>query len=774
VKKQILLLVLAVLCVLIAQPASAGFYQQNNTYVWAGVNYSDNAVGRGVVVQPTTNITLMNATMPWGSSPTTCNLMNGGSTIIMNGTVSSNVVTFNYNLTGGTQYRIECHSNGAAYNSAYNNSGMSFPRTNQFLTFVTGSYAKANNTNNLMFESMVINALNETTPPLQTITATLINAVNGTTWTNNTYFYNVTGALTFTYFNITNAGFCVTYTGNGTGTNCTAGSGTSTYFNVTNTTTITGTQSITATTYQALLNISAYRLFLNTSIPTFNATLGSTTNATTTSTAFLKALNGTNNIQVAVAGNYTKNITCTVPAPFQTVSCSATGIHDNWYRFNATDVWNNIAIQNFTLIISNDTLGGVLYNQNTSNGSINISLLQGYTYNVQFSNPNSTYEFENATLAANASNQRYTFSVLPAPSIDITIRDADDNTIILENVTIQLINNATGQTNYTTTGGFFTNPIALGTYTIKLESTNYSQSTYTVTVNAGSVYYLTAYLQFAPETVVMQYVDSISSSVVLPNTAVSQERIVSGSWQVISSKVTDITGRTSFRYAEDVAYRFTAIKTGYQDKVFTLDPILFSSYTINMERDTGLDFDEDFQSVYLGYNPQLFYDAQENQVNITFSSPLGTFTSYNYAIAYPGGTKNGTGTNAVGQTFSVDFNITGSTIMDRVNITLTYDTSIGPARSFNYSNNIILNNTGQTFSDNQDNTYGVGLLERLIVGTIIIVIISGLITIGAGPLWGVGLGLFIMGVWVKIGFWPWWAAGLSFLVGFALLAGRTD
>ena len=590
--------------------------------------------------------------------------------------------------------------------------------------------------------------------------------INATGTNTSQYLCNATGST---------VSFNTTGTYNITAFNITSGNATPQWFNVTSSNyAFTTSDTLVLSAHQALLQIAASRLFLNTSISTFNGTNRLTTNTTSTGTLFIKAKNGTNNVKIDVAGNYSKNITCTVPSPLQTVSCDATGIHDNWYSFNATDVWNNVAVLNFSIIISNGTLGGVLYNQSTTNGSLNFSLLQGYTYFVQFSTPNGTYEYVNVSLPANASYHRYEFDVLPAPSIDITIRDADTNVLILENVTVQLINNITGQTNYTIDGGFFSGEITVGTYTIKLESVNYSQSVYTVTVNAGSVYFLTAYLQFAPETVVMQFVDSISSSVVLPDTAVSQERIVNGSWQVISSKVTDITGRTSFRYADDTAYRFSAIKTGYDSKLFTLDPILFSSYTISMVRDTALDFDEDFQSVYVGYSPYIYYNDQQNQMNITFSSPLGTFTSYEYIVRYPGGSKNGSGTNVVGQTYTIDFNITGASITDRVNITLTYDTSIGPQRSYNYSNGIITSPGNTTFIANQGNTYGLGLLERLIIGTLIIIIVAGLITVGAGPLWGAGMGLFIMGIWLKIGFWPWWAAGLSFLVGFALLSGRTD
>lgn len=547
-----------------------------------------------------------------------------------------------------------------------------------------------------------------------------------------------------------------------------------TYYNVSQSGYVfTTTETLTVNVTQAYLNVTAQRLFLNTSIASFNVTNGLFWNQTTGGSVIVPATNGSNNIQLKVLGNITQNYTCSAVG-LAITSCTATNVHDTRYSFNATDIWNNLALDNFSLVLSNASLGGVLYNRSTTNGSLNLSLLQGYTYFIQFTTPNGSYEQRNVSLPANATNHHYTFGVLPAPSINITIRDAETNALITENVTIQLINNVSGETNYTISGGFFSGTITVGTYTVKLESDNYSQSIYTLTISTGEVYYLTAYLQFAPETVIMQFVDSVSSSVVLPNTAVSQERIINGSWQVISSKVTDITGRTSFRYADDVGYRFTAVLSGYSSKLFTLDPILFDSYTINMVRNTSLDFEEDFQSVYVGYTPQIFYNGQENAMNITFASPTGTFTSYNYSIRYPGGIKNGSGTNIVGQTFNETINISGATFRDRVNITLTYQSSIGEPRQFNYSNGIIVSPGNTTFIANQDNTYGLGLMERLLIGTIIIVIVAGLITLGGGSLMGLMIGLFLMGFWIYLGFWPWWSAGLSFLVGFALLAGRSD
>lgn len=569
-------------------------------------------------------------------------------------TVSSNPKQYLIGNDTGTDYSVSCPTTAIANGTS----------------ITLGNYAADGGVRNI--EEFFYTLSN---PPVHIITVELKNMVNGTSWPNNVTFTNLTGTLSFDYYNITDTGFCVTLTGNGTHTNCTNNNGASKFYNVSNSSVvISSSTTIYSATYAALLSVNATRLYLNTSIANFNLTNWVFTNTTSTGTVLIPANNGSNNLKIDVAGNYTKNFTCTVPTPLTTVQCNATGIFDNYYAFNATDIWNNIGINNFSLLITNQSLGGTLYNSTTANGLLNVSLLQGYTYFIQFSTPNNTYELLNISLAANASNQKYTFEVLPAPSIDITIRDIETNTLITENVTIQLISNTSSETNYSVTGGFFYANITPGVYTIKLQNTNYSQSVYTISLTTGSVYYLTAYLQYAPETVTMQFVDSIATSVVLADVAVTQERVVNGSWQVISSKTTDITGRTTFRYADDVAYRFSAVVTNYASKTFTLDPILFDSYQIKMVKDTELTFEEDFQSVYLSYTPHYFYDGQTNYMNITFNSPLGTFLTYTYNVSYPGGNRYGTGANTVGETFPINLTIAGATYTDKVNVTLTYYT----------------------------------------------------------------------------------------------------
>lgn len=540
------------------------------------------------------------------------------------------------------------------------------------------------------------------------------------------------------------------------------------YFNVSGTGTENAT--VTAYVYGAFVTLEAYNI-LGQQLTSFNVSSGGWSNQTSDgdTTIYLKP-NTTNTVNFSAADYITLPVNFSIGSR-DTGTYNTSGMYGTIYHFNASDAYFGGGLTGFTINAVNDTLGGVLYTQNDTAGWVNLSLVRGYDYFFNFTKAN--YEYVNVTLEANASSQFYEFSSLPAPSIDITFRDAGNNSIIYDNMTITITDNSTSTTNYSASGGFFTGAIAPGNWTVIVQSGNYSQSQYQVTVTTGAVYFLTAYLQYAPETVVMQFLDG-SSLAALPGVTVTQERVVNGTWQVLSSKTTDITGRTSFRYAEDIAYRFTATATGYDQKQFTLDPILFSTYSVKLDRSQALDFAQDYAYIYMAYSPKIFYESRQNNLTIDFISPTGLFSSYNYSIAYPGGTKTGGGVNTAGESFSVPFNISGADFDDRVYINLSYDTSIGSPRSFRYDHGIIVTPGNNTFIKNQDNTYQLGLVERALIGTGVVIVVAGIAAMVAGSTVALLISLFIMGAFTYIGFWEWWLAGISFLVGLAVLAARSD
>jgi hypothetical protein len=415
------------------------------------------------------------------------------------------------------------------------------------------------------------------TTTIPTITFNLANVVNGTMWNDTTTISNVTGNLTFTYFNITGNGFCVSYSGNGTGTNCTAsGSGTSTYFNVSNTTTITGTQGVTASTYQSLFEIQASRLFLNTSIANFNGTNNQVTNQTTTGTLFLKGLSGSNNLKIDVAGNYSKNVTCTGTI-LTTTGCNATGIYDNLFTIGAN--FNNAGISNFSLYVNNASLGS--YFLNTTNGSIVVPLLQGYFY---FFSINSTaHSLDNTTIPANASTNLYNFSLLSYNTFDLRFyNESTGNLIQNATITVQLLSDEYA-TNFTTSNStLVVTALIPESYTIRYWRESSVPREYYVTLTEQSYQNISLYLvdsdisQLYLPIVYNQYTRPVGGAVIkLLRAYINADNTVS--YKIVEMTTTDTNGQGVLRVVPNIINYKLLISQGSTS--FTTDPTKFTAST---------------------------------------------------------------------------------------------------------------------------------------------------------------------------------------------------
>lgn len=411
------------------------------------------------------------------------NCATGNSSYLASCTFSGNNCFFDVNITAnkGENWTIAIDNNGAAWNQNYGTAGQlpAYGNTSKVRWQGAGSNGGGpyyldttpRSITGIYFESV--------TTSVNTITISLSNIVNGSSWPSTVTFSNLTGNLSFSYFNITETGYCVTLTGNGTNTNCTtSGSGASTFFNVSNNSvSVTGTQSVSAGTYQALLNVSAYRLFLNTSIATYNTTNGVFKNESGT---LVYALNGSNNVKIDVAGNYSKNITCTVSSPLSTAACNATGIYDNLFTIGAKNR-SSQGLSSFSVNVTQATLGGLLYASTTTTGNTTFALLQGYDY---FFNIHADgYANDNETLAANASTNLYNFSLYTQDSVNISFYDEETNALLSgTTVSIDFISELSSFNTSTTTGHLFVDLLVPGDYTLRYSASGYDEKFYIFTL----------------------------------------------------------------------------------------------------------------------------------------------------------------------------------------------------------------------------------------------------------------------------------------------------
>ena len=407
-------------------------------------------------------------------------------------------------------------------------------------------------------------------------TATYVwNGLSGTnTWWVNVWSNNSNrnfGNFTFVLYNATtNATYCtvgtalyhnVTGVYNVTVFNITDGSGTPSYFNRTyqdynfNTSDNNYEKNLTLSTFQAFLSMQALRLFLNTTISAFNMTSGLWLNTTTGGSLTVPANNGTNSLRVAVAGNYTINVTCSVSTPFSTGLCNATGIYDDLVTVGAN--YDNGGIRNFTLNVTNTTLGGRLYSVNVQNGSVQLPLLQGYYYLYDFYNSTQYADINYSRNATNNSNY-YNFSMYVSNAFDLTFRNESTNDILTnQTVYLQILSEARNANYSTTNGTLFIDFLVPGNYTLKYWVDPDVPREYYVTFSGQSYNNITLYL--VDEAISQYYLPKVynQNGYACSQNTVSLLRYFilgnnSGEYRVVEMAKTDSIGQAVLRVVPNI------------------------------------------------------------------------------------------------------------------------------------------------------------------------------------------------------------------------------
>lgn len=446
-----------------------------------------------------------------------------------------------------------------------------------------------------------------------------------------------------------------------------------------------------------------------------------------------------------------------------------TGLYQSVVTINATNAYTGMLLSNFTGWIYNTVTG---YNQsfNTTGNSTTINTILGnftvyidvFDYSISSANTRS--------LTVDNNTETLTFGLYSENSIFVTIRNELNNQLITNNVTITLTGNSTEELFYTATGTIFLENITDGNYTVKFEAGNYSLRTYSITVADRSTQNLNAYLSPSTDTVTFSILD-FDNSQSLEGANIVMERLINSSWTILESKTSDITGRAQFTYTTGIRYRFTVSKDDYLTRVFDLDPIIFTSYVIQLTKVQGIDSNAGLFDVTIFYFPTTFINEENNTFTFQFGSTGGSLESYGYTATYPGGTTTNAGTNSNGQSFVDDFEITGAGFTDRVVITYWYDSTFGDNKT--YTREFMIQDTADngTLTKFNDDDFGMGTIEKILIAVICIILFAGVLTLFGNPILGY-LGAFIgFSFFTLIGFLSLWVTIPSVLI-IVLVAAR--
>jgi len=524
--------------------------------------------------------------------------------------------------------------------------------------------------------------------------------------------------------------------------------------------------------YTTGVNITSYNISLLNSDFTFNRTInGSTTSLTQIFNASNISNFSTGTYYIKVEAKDTNNLTnFDISEPFNITSL---------LNIKFKNAYTNVFQTNFTGWVYSGGLNQTFDSGSLNNVTLNVlnGLVQVYVEKDNYSITASNYY--NFTLNTTPQILNLTMSIYTTNSIYITIKDESTANLINQSILLELqyLNATIG--NYNTSNGIiFLENLTDGEYTLIFSGdtgVNYTARTYIVSVADRSTQTLNAFLTSSGNSVIIKTADSFSQEII-EGATISLYKYINNTLTLIEIKDTDITGRAQFSFVPLTKYRFIIQKTGYITKSFDLNPILFSSYDVLLDRQIVYTFTGSQEDVKITWSPQQYFANETTNFTMIFSSATGVLNSYGVNISAPCVSYNFTGNNSIGQTFQQNFNINCSHFRDTINITYFY-TSVGNTEKVYHAQYFIsgtYSSSPYTWVNMRNNHFGMGLLERIFIVVLLALIVGGTAYLMVGGIGALLLSLFIFGYFLSTGFIPMWSVIISLISGIFLLLGGKD
>lgn len=514
---------------------------------------------------------------------------------------------------------------------------------------------------------------------------------------------------------------------------------------------------LTAYTYQSIVTFVAKEKVTNNTISGANFTIGSTTNVT----HYLNASNY--NVTASKTGYYNKTVEVTA-YPLTSSTEYIYNLSYATFNISVKDNLTNLSLSNFTYILNslnytwNETAiaNGTTIQTELINGSYNITLSKsGYAPNTFTFTINSS-ETINKTYGLYAAN-----SVLFSFFNQSSLAALSNQTITLTftSGSILIINTTTQST-------FFASALSAGIYNVSVAAAGFTTSNYILTIGNNTFQTLAVYLVPSSSNNVVFTTQDINTAVAIQGVFYLVETKVNGTYAVVNSYFSDISGLVQFNYVTGQTYRFTASKSGYATRQFELNPIIFTSYTINLEQNNQQPNIGDFSSISVQTLPSVVYNNLVNNFSLNLAAPSGNMIAYTVNIS---STLNVTpiilsGTNAYGGILNGNINITGATLNDKIYFKYTYMLSDGQLHSFENVMDIVTNYSN-TLANNSGNPQNVPLLERVIIMVFATIFVAGVVFWFGGPLPAGLAGIAVLGYFTAMKFLPVWITIPSIIVG---------
>jgi hypothetical protein len=290
-----------------------------------------------------------------------------------------------------------------------------------------------------------------------------------------------------------------------------------------------------------------------------------------------------------------------------------------------------------------------------------------------------------------------------------------------------LLNDGTTQTSNVSSSGFvlFQN-VSSDTYTVTSSASGFDTKSYQVIINSSNNNSLNVYLlQTTANLVVFTVVDDDTGQA-LPNAEVIIYRWVNNVKTQIADVFSDVTGKVQQEYSDNTRYDYEVILTGYTTKTFTLNPIIYTTYTIRLSPEFSTVDDTDFGSLSVEWSPKQFYNNNSYNITFTFNNPSGNLETYGFNASFNGVSCADDGSSLTGSIVVCELNVTNPaySIYDYVYITYFYKLDYGDLHTYSLKYPVV-NAGALTWANNIQRDYGLGVFEKTFIGTIIMIILTG-------------------------------------------------
>jgi len=488
----------------------------------------------------------------------------------------------------------------------------------------------------------------------------------------------------------------------------------------------------------------------------------------------LSLANGSSYDFTTSVGNLTTNINESINANITLTSTTPTAyINQAFTNYNlSTPLVFNYSVLNITAqdgITSGEISSFNLTFNGATSQSVNKSVLL-YTDpdNYTFTGVSSGYNSRNFSYNTILNASDYTMTLYGRNSVLVNIYNATSSVKLSQSATI-LVEGTNFTQSYTTSDGDeYIQNLTAGSYDFTITSTGFQSASYIVTVGENTFQTLNAYLSEETGTDVTFTFKDQSNGAILEGLALDVEQFVNTSYILVNSLTSDISGRVRFAYVSGARYRLTASLENYEQKQFILDPVIFSSYVVQMYQNISEENLLLNAEIGIKFTPKVYYDDTLHNFSITFSSPTGDFLYYNYTVTVSsnGNVVTGNGANAYGGTLTNVINITNANVYDQVILSYRYVKSDGTdytqTRTFTISNT---QSSVFSFLDNAKNPFGLSLFERVVILLITTLIGSGVAFWFGGLPGSLIVAVLIFGYFGAVGIVPMWSVWASITIG---------